>query len=185
MRALVAAVLLFGMLGCGADEKGGGDDMDAEAALNQQRAAVRGLAADLAPELAAALGGGRVTAHGDWRGCATAEIDGTYGSFQYAVQARLDVPGSPPRPYLDALVIVLEEKGFAVTVAHGRTTGDLSAELDQLTVSAREYDDQAGFVIWGVSGPCVEVAEGERDAWMEKQEPAPDVLSGPDPAPMT
>lgn len=180
MRRVLAFVLLFGMLGCGADDEDGGDDVDAAAALNEQRADVRRLASHLAPELAAGLGDGRNKAHGGWRGCVTAEIDGTYGSYQYAVQARLDVPASQPRPYLDALVPILEGEGFQVTVAETDKAGDLTAERDGLAVKAREYPDQDGFVTWGVSGPCVEVPKDQRDEWMDKQEPAPDVLGAPD-----
>ena len=185
MRSVLAFVLLFGMLGCaassgtGGDEDGGGMD-DATAALTEQRVAVRKLTNELAPELAAGLGDGRVKAHGGWRGCVTAEIDGTYGSYQYAVQARLDVPARVPRPYLDALVPILEGEGFEVTVGQTDKAGDLTAERDGLSVKAREYPDQDGFVTWGVSGPCVEVPKGDREEWMDKQEPAPDVLGDPD-----
>jgi hypothetical protein len=186
MRLVVAFVLLFGMLGCGAtsnkdsgDEDGG--DMDgAAAALNEQRVAVRRLTNHIAPELAAALGDGRLKAHGGWRGCVTAELDGTYGSYQYAVQARLDVPSDQPRPYLGSLVPLLKGEGFEVTVSHDGKAGDLTAERDGLSVNAREYDDQDGFVIWGVSGGCVEVPKDQRDDWMDKQESSPDVLGDPD-----
>jgi hypothetical protein len=178
MRVLVAFLLLFGMLGCGADDEDGGD-VDAAAALNEQRVAVRRLTSQLAPELAAALGDGRVKAHGGWRGCVTAEVDGTYGSYQYAVQARLDVPADQPRPYLDALVPILEGEGFQVSTVASDKASDLTATRDELSVKAREYPDQEGFVTWGVSGPCVEVAKDQRDEWMDKKEPSPDVLGDP------
>lgn len=35
------------------------------------------------------------------------------------------------------------------------------------------------FVLFGVSGPCVDVPEDEREAWDRKQEPQPDVLGSP------
>ena len=186
MRVLVAFVLLFGMLGCGATsntgdgDEDGGDMESAAAALNEQRAEVRRLTVTLAPELAAGLGDGQTKAHGAWRGCVTAELDGTYGSYQYAVQARLDVPSDQPRPYLETLEPVLKAEGFDVTVTRSGKLGDLTAERDGLSVNAREYDDQDGFVIWGVSGPCIEVPQAERDEWMDKQEPSPDVLADAD-----
>jgi hypothetical protein len=186
MRPVLAFVLLFGMLGCAAtsgkdsgDEDGGGMD-GAAAALTEQRVAVRKLTNQLAPGLAAGLGDGRVKAHGAWRGCVTAELDGTYGSFQYAVQARLDVPTGQPRPYLEALEPVLNGEGFEVTVSRSGKIGDLSAERDELSVNAREYDDQDGFVIWGVSGACIEVPKDQRQEWMDKKEPSPDVLGDPE-----
>jgi hypothetical protein len=186
MRRVLAFVLLLGMLGCAASSGKGGDkdggSMDAAAAaLTEQRVAVRELTNQLAPELAENLGDGRVKAHGAWRGCVTAEIDGTYGSYQYAVQARLDVPTDQPRPYLESLVPLLEGEGFEVTVSRAGKVGDLSAERDGLSLNAREYLDQDGFVIWGVSGPCVEVPKDQRDEWMDKQEPSPDVLGDPEP----
>jgi hypothetical protein len=180
MRALLVFLLLFGILGCGQDGDEDGGDMDAAAALTEQRASVRSLTSELAPKLAAELGDGRVKAHGGWRGCVTAEVDGTYGSYQYAVQARLDVPADQPRPYLDSLAPVLEADGFEVSVTRTGKVGDLSAGRDGLSVNAREYDDQAGVVTWGVSGPCVEVPKDQRDEWMDKQEPFPDVLADPD-----
>lgn len=186
MRLVLVFVLLFGMLGCAAtsgkdrgDEDGGGMD-GAAAALTEQRVAVRKLTNQLASGLAAGLGDGRVKAHGAWRGCVTAELDGTYGSYQYAVQARLDVPTGHPRPYLESLVPILKGEGLEVTVSRAENVGDLSAERDGLSVNAREYDDQDGFVIWGVSGPCIEVPKDQRGEWMDKQEPAPDVLADPD-----
>jgi hypothetical protein len=179
MRRVLAFVLLFGMLGCGADDQEGGD-MDAAVVLNEQRAAVRRLTSHLVPVLAAGLGEGRTKTHGSWRGCVTAELDGTYGSYQYAVQVRLDVPASQSRPYLEVLEPVLKGEGFEVTLTRSGKVGDLSAERDGLSVNAREYDDQAGFVNWSVSGPCIEVPKDQRDEWMDKQEASPDVLADPD-----
>ena len=176
---MLALVLLFGMLGCGSDDDKGGD-MDAAATLDEQRVAVRRLTHHLAGELASGLGDGRVKAHGGWRGCVTAELDGTYGSYQYAVQARLDVPSDQPRPYLESLVPVLKGEGFEVTVARDGKVGDLTADRDGLSVNAREYDDQDGYIIWGVSGRCVEVPKDQRHEWMDKKEPKPDVLGDPD-----
>ncbi len=177
MRALLAAALLLLVVGCGDDDREGDpvDERPAAERLEQQRDDVRGLTREVAPVLADAVGGGRNKAHGGWRGCTTAEIDGTYGSYQYAVDGRFDAADGPAS-LLDPVADALRGQEFTVSVTDGRTR-DLTAERDGLTITAREYADQPGILVWGVSGECVEVPKSERQTWMNRTEPKPDVLA--------
>lgn len=176
MRLLLVVLLTVVLAACGTEEKDDPVTQDAERTLTEQREQVRALAVEVARLLADATGGHNKV-HGTWRGCVTAELDGTYGSYQYAAQGRLDVPAGTKRPYLDAVARRLEREGHTVRLDEAGNVRDLTVDTGGLTLSAREYADQQGFLTWGVSGACVEVPRDDRDFWMDREEPEPDVLA--------
>ena len=51
----------------------------------------------------------------------------------------------------------------------------LGAERDGVTVSFGELPDQGDYVLLSVTGGCVDVPEDERDAWLTKDEPTPEI----------
>lgn len=177
-RIGLAVAVLAVAAGCGTDE--GGDDVDdagtagAAQQLSAQRDDVRSLTRDVAPVLATALPGTPAFANGSWEGCDTADLEFRYRNFKYVVSGRIDAGAGSRRPYAAPLAAALEQQRFDVqTDPEG-----LTARRDGLEVRVREYPDQ-GFVLFGVSGPCVDVPEDEREAWDRRQEPQPDVLGSP------
>lgn len=164
---VLGAVLLGG---CGDDE--GGDVDDADAVLTQQRLDVRRGASELLDHAERRLAGTTTQSGGRYEGCESTFND-QYRTFRYLAQARVDT-GRPVDA--DALAGVLDDAGFPAGEATpgpgGRRT--LTGERDGVTASLAVIADDP-WVLVDVAGPCVEVPEDERDDWLRKDEPTPDL----------
>jgi hypothetical protein len=171
--ALVATAVLT-LAGCEGKE----DDVDpaeATAQLEQQRDDVRAATAELQQAAAAALGGSVTSSSGTWRGCESGGLE-EFKNFRYHADARIDVASGAPRPYLDQLGPAFEEAGFGTPEPGERPGGrTLVAERDDVTASFSELPDQGDYVLLTVAGTCVDVPEDDRDDWLTKDEPTPDI----------
>lgn len=154
VASVALAVLAVGASACRADDRG------ASAALERQRAEVRATAVALAADLVDATGGEVRSATGDWEGCDPAFAD-RFAGVRYAATVRLAVAGweVPPRRRAEALAELLDHP------AEG--TGEPGA-LVRSAPGGRE-------ALVEVTAPCVEVPAGERDAWLVRGEPTPDL----------
>ncbi|MFC6288305.1 hypothetical protein ACFP3Q_16740 [Nocardioides sp. GCM10027113] len=156
--AAALAVLAVTATACG----GGGDRVDhtGAAVLERQRAEVRATAVALATDLSGATGGEVQSATGDWDGCEPAFAD-RFAGVRYAATVRLSLAGweVPPRQRAEVLAELLGDpaEGAGDTGALVRTAPDGHEALVEVTA------------------PCVEVPAGERDAWLVREEPTPDL----------
>jgi hypothetical protein len=174
----VVVVTVLALTGCGEGDAEDHVDGDrATARLEQQRTDVRAAARDLLHDAARRLGGSTGTSTGAWRGCESAGIE-EYRNFRYLAQARVDAGDDTPAPYLRRLSATLEDAGFEIggtgvepgAGPGGRlvgTRGDLTAVFSE---------SGGAFVGLDVYGPCVDVPQGERSAWLRREEPTPDLL---------
>lgn len=175
--AALLAVLLLGMVGCGTDDEGEDDveDADAAAQLEQQRTDVRAATSDLQKGAADALGGSVTSSTGQWRGCESGGLE-EFKSFRYLAGARIDVTGSTAHPYLDLLGDAFERAGFSAPEAGERPGGrTLRATSGDVSASFSELPEQGDYVLLSVAGPCIDVPEDDRDDWLTKKEPTPDI----------
>lgn len=177
LRVAVAVVALLGpgVAACGPE---GGDHVDATDAagrLERQREDARAATGDLQTRAADALAGTVTRSVGQWRGCESGAVE-EYTSFRYLTDARVDVPPSTPRPYLDPLVQVYRAAGFD-GVEEGERPGGrtLRATRAGLTAAFSELPGQGDHVLLTVAGLCVDVPEDERAAWLTREEPAPQI----------
>jgi hypothetical protein len=177
VTALVTALVTTAALalaGCEGKE----DDVDpveATARLERQRDDVRAATAELQQSAAAALSGSVRSSTGQWRGCEAGGLE-EYRNFRYQASARIDVGDSTPRPYLDRLGAVLAEAGFGTPEPGERPGGRmLHAERDGTGATFSELPDQGEYVLLSVSGPCVDVPEDDRDDWLTRDEPTPEI----------
>jgi hypothetical protein len=174
LRSLLLALLLVSALAACDDP---GDDVDDPAGsretLEAQRAEVRELVATLAAEAAPALDGRVSTASGHWEGCDSVFPEG-HRNFHYRASARIDAGPAAERPYLDALGPTLGSAGLARTAAGERPGGrTLGGSVGELKVRFSELPGRGDYVLLDVSGPCVDVPEGDRDEWEGRPDPAP------------
>ncbi|WP_193609267.1 hypothetical protein [Nocardioides lijunqiniae] len=183
MRVLAGWLLVAAVLtGCGAGgdgvEDGGADrgvdgGADGGAALERQREDVRSAAAQLVTGAIGVLGGRSSHTGGGFDGCESAGPD-EFRTFRYRASGRVDVGPGAVRPYLDALAPVLTSAGFDEPVARERPGGrSLQAERDGVSASFSELPGAGDYVLVNLQGPCVEVPEDERDAWLRRQDPTP------------
>ncbi len=184
-RALVAILTLWAVLlaACGT-ETGEEDGMDdARRTLEHQRTDVRRVAADLAPSMAAAVGGTVTFLTGQWSGCDSVFPQG-HRNFRYGVRGRIDAT-TPGAAGLDAVVASWREAGLQVEqpAPESSAPGQGSTRSGPLTRSAEEggvqmsvtaYADQE-FLLIGFQGPCVDVPRSQREEWEERKEGEPDV----------
>jgi hypothetical protein len=182
LRRLLIALLLTGLGACAApdgDDPAGGVSRTPEPAaarLERQRSDVRAAARTLLHDAERRLGGRTALSTGAWRGCESAGIE-EYRNFRYLGQARVDVTAGAVDPALTPLRGVLEGAGFTAGEVRrgpggGRTSlagtrGDLTAVFSRAGGSVVGLD---------VYGPCVDVPEEDRDAWLRRDEPTPDLL---------
>jgi hypothetical protein len=178
---VLVLVAVLTACGLGSDGNGGGgDDVDrdvANAALEKQRDDVRGAARDLLVAAEQALPGTTSTSSGGWRGCESTFVD-EFKNYRYLAQARVDVgtTSTAREPYLEELRPALEQAGFAVGEVEEETNGFLSLRGTKGDVSAVFVHTGAGpFVGLNVAGPCVDVAEEDRDYWLRRAEPTPEL----------
>jgi hypothetical protein len=175
LRTLLAMLLLVGLGACGVS--GGDDQVDADDAtrtLEQQRTDVRETARELLLAAEKELSGTTRTSSSGFRGCESAFAE-QFHNFQYLAQARIDTGPGSATAHLERLRPTLEEAGFTVE--------DLREEPNGFTtLAAAKGDLSASFVHTGgpflgldVSGACIEVPEDQREAWLRKEEPNPEI----------
>ena len=153
--------------------------------LERQRTDVRAAARAMLQGAERRLGGTATHGTGAWRGCESAAVE-EYRNFRYLAQGRVDVgPGAPKRSRA-ALRAVLEDAGFSAGEVGpgpgGRrstrlvgTDGDLTAVFS--SAGGSSGGTRVGPVVGlDVYGPCIDVPEAERDAWLRRDEPTPDLL---------
>lgn len=171
-------LLLVGMVGCGND--GGEDDVDtadATARLESQRDDVRETARSLLVAAEKALPGVTTNSGGSYRGCESA-FNNEFKNFRYLAQARIDVDAASgaSAPYVESLRPVLEEIGFTAEDLEELPNGFVTLSGAKDEVRARFTHTGAGaFVGLTVAGPCVDVPEDDRDDWLTRDEPTPEI----------
>ena len=176
--ALLTA-LVVGMVGCGMNE-GGTEAVESGVAtqqLEQQRDDVRKAARSLLVAAEEALPGLTANSVGGYDGCESAFND-EFKNFRYLAQARIDVdPASDTAaPYLEPLGPVLEEAGFTVGEPEEASNGFVTLTGEKGDVTASFVHTAAGaFVGLDVHGPCVDVPEDDRDDWLTRDEPTPEI----------
>ena len=171
MTRVVLLLVLAVLAGCSS----GGDEVDGEKArrtLEQQRLDVRSAAHDVLAALRDGLGGVTSQGGGQYRGCESAFND-QFKNFHYLAQARVDLPDPAS---VGAVGGALEEAGFDEAGTRSIPGGGRSLRFtqDDLTASVTFYPDQT-YVLLDLSGPCIDVPEDERDDWLRKDEPTPDL----------
>ena len=180
LSGLVAG-LMTGMASCattGDDEPTGPDR--AATLLDRQRTDVRAAARAMLQGAERRLGGTATHGSGAWRGCESAVEE--YRIVRYLAQGRVDVgPGAPERS-LAAMRAVLVTAGFTAGEVGpgpggGRSTRLVGTDGDLTAVFSSTGGPRIGAVIGlDVYGPCIDVPEDERDAWLRRDEPTPDLL---------
>ncbi len=150
------------------------DAADASQALEQQRTDVRAAARALLLGAEQELSATTRNSSGRFRGCESAFPE-EFRNFQYLAQARIDTGPGSGASYLGRLRPVLEDAGFTVEDLREEDNGftTLAAAKDDL--SASFVDTGGPFIGLDVSGPCVEVPEDQREAWLRKEEPDPEI----------
>lgn len=179
LTGVLIGALLSAVVGCSPSD-GDEDDVDtgdATVRLEQQREDVRAAARSLLVAAEAALPGATTTSSASYRGCESA-FNEEFKNFRYIAQARVDVdPGSDvAAPYVESLQPVLEEAGFTVDDLEELPNGFVTLAGAKGELGATFTHTGAGaFVGLTVSGPCIDVPEDERDDWLLKDEPTPDI----------
>jgi hypothetical protein len=168
---MVLLLVLAVLSGCSS----GGDEVDGEKArraLEQQRIDVRSAAHGVLTALHHGLGGATSRSGGQYRGCESAFND-QFKNFRYLAQARVDVPQPAS---VGAVGGALRDAGFDEAGTRSIPGGGRSLRFAQgdLTASLTLYPDQT-YVLLDLSGPCVDVPEDQRDEWLAKDEPTPDL----------
>jgi len=175
IRILLAGVVIAGLVACVSPE--GEDEVDpAEAtqALERQRAEVREAARSLLVGAEKSLPGTTRNSTGGYRGCESAFSD-EFRNFQYLAQARIDAPHASGSAYLERLRPVLQDAGFTVEDVREESNGFTTLAAAKGDLSASFVHTGGAFVGLDVSGQCIEVPEGQRDTWLRKQEPEPEI----------
>lgn len=177
-RWAALALALAGVGGCGTTD--GGDHVGpdrARARLEQQREEVRVAAHELLLVAERALPGATANSVGGYEGCESAFND-EFRNFRYLAQARVDVDpaSSAAAPFLADLRPALEGAGFSVGEVTHEPNGFVSLGATRGEVSAVFVHTGAGrFVGLDVAGDCVDVPEDDREYWLRRHEPTPEV----------
>ena len=186
LLSVLVAGLVSGIASCAttADDEPTGPARGATR-LERQRTDVRAAARAMLQGAERRLGGTAAQGTGAWRGCESAAVD-EYRNFRYLAQGRVDVGPGAPELSLRPLRAVLEDAGFAAGAVGagpggGRsmrlfgTDGDLTAVFS--STGGRSSGTTVGRVVGlDVYGPCVDVPVEERDDWLHRREPTPDLL---------
>ena len=175
IRTLLTMVLLVGLGACGL--AGGEDEVDANdasQALEQQRIDVREATRALLIGAEKELSGTTRSSRGRFRGCESAFAD-EFRNFQYLAQARIDTGPGSGASYLEKLRPVLEDAGFAVEDVREEPNGFTTLAAGKGDLSAAFVHTGGPFVGLDVSGPCVDVPEDQRETWLRKDEPDPEI----------
>ncbi len=175
IRTLLTTVLLVGLGACGLPA--GEDQVDADdasKALEQQRSDVRAAARALLLGAEKELPGTTRTSSGRFRGCESAFSD-EFRNFQYLAQARIDTGPGSGASYLQKLRPVLEDAGFTVEDLREEPNGFMTLAAGKGDLSASFVHTGGPFVGLDVSGPCIDVPEDQRETWLRKDEPNPEI----------
>ena len=175
IRTLLTLVLLAGLGACG--DPGDDDQVDAEdasKALEQQRTDVRAAAGELLLGAEKVLSGTTHTSSGRYRGCESTFSD-EFRNFHYLAQARVDTGPGSAASSLERLRPVLEAAGFTVEDLREEANGFTTLTAAKGDLSASFVHTGGPFVGLDVSGPCVDVPEDQREAWLRKEEPNPEI----------
>jgi hypothetical protein len=175
IRTLLTLVLLVGLGACG--DQGGEDEVDAEdstAALQQQRVDVREAARALLVAAEKALSGSTRNSSGIYRGCESAFAE-EFRNFQYLAQARIDTAPGSGSSHLEKLRPVLEDAGFTVEDLREEPNGFTTLAGAKGDLSASFVHTGGPFVGLDVSGPCIDVPDDQRETWLRKDEPSPEI----------
>jgi len=175
IRPLLTMVLLVGLGGCGLP--GGEDQVDADdasQALEQQRTDVRDAARALLLGAEKELSATTRNSAGRFRGCESAFAD-EFRNFQYLAQARIDTGPGSGASYLEKLRPVLEDAGFTVEDVREEPNGFTTLAAGKGDLSASFVHTGGPFVGLDVSGQCVDVPEDQRETWLRKEEPDPEI----------
>lgn len=172
-RPAALAAATFVLSGCGLAT---GDDeaaVDAATVLEGQRAEVRHAAGEVGRALVDRLAGDLVGSRGDWEGCESAFMD-EFRSFRYLATVR--IAGGAGEPTTRALADLVGEAGFEPDEVG---PDGVSASTAALVLSLRPVPagGSSGDWLLQIAGAgCVDVPEGEREAWLRREEPSPSVL---------
>ena len=175
IRTVLTLVLLAGLGACG--DSGGEDQVDAEdasKALEQQRTDVRAAAGALLRGAERALSGTTHASSGHYRGCESTFSD-QFRNFRYLAQARVDTGPGSAATSLERLRPVLEGAGFTVEDLREEPNGFTTLAAAKGDLSASFVHTGGPFVGLDVSGPCIDVPEDQREAWLRKEEPNPEI----------
>ena len=186
-RRLLVVLLLTGLGACatpgGVDDPAGRASAHAEPAatrLERQRSEVRAAARTMLRQAERRLRGRTALSTGAWRGCESAGIE-EYRNFRYLGQARVDVRAGPvgtADPTFTTLRAVLEDAGFTAGEVRPDPGGGSSRSLVGTRRGLTAVFTHAGGASVGldVYGACVDVPARDRDAWLRREEPTPDLL---------
>ncbi len=137
--------------------------------LETQRADVDALTRTLAADAGAAVAATVREAHGRWEGCRSAFPE-TYASYRYVARVRLDAAPATCSPRSPRSVGGAPGPGRAGPAAR-------QPRRRSSTPSGRCPEDSQGDLLLTVRGPCVDVPEGERDAWRARLGESTDPLA--------
>ena len=186
-RRLLVVLLLTGLGACatpgGVDDPAGRASAHAEPAatrLERQRSEVRAAARTMLRQAERRLSGRTALSTGAWRGCESAGLE-EYRNFRYLGQARVDVRAGPvgtADPTLTTLRAVLEDAGFIAGAVRpdpgdGRIRSLVGTRRDLTAVFTHAGGASVGLDVYGA---CVDVPARDRDAWLRREEPTPDLL---------
>jgi hypothetical protein len=175
------AGLMTGMASCatnGGDEPSGPDR--AATLLDRQRTDVRAAARAMLQGAERRLDGTATRGTGAWRGCESAVEE--YRNFRYLAQGRVDIVPGATEQSLAALRPVLADAGFTAGEVEPGPGGGGSTRLVGTAGDLTAVFSSTGGLATGpvvgldVYGPCIDVPEEERDAWLRREEPTPDLL---------
>jgi hypothetical protein len=173
-RTLLTLVLLAVLGACG---QGGEDDVDADEAtrtLEQQRTEVRETARELVIAAEKQLPGTTHHSSSGFRGCESA-FNEEFHNFRYLAQARIDTGPGSASSYFDKLRPVLEDAGFTVEDLREEPNGFTTLAAGKGDLSASFVHTGGPFVGLDVSGRCVEVPVDQREEWVRRGEPSPEI----------
>jgi predicted small lipoprotein YifL len=175
IRTVLTLVLLMGLGACG--DQGGDDEVDANDAsqtLERQRTEVRATARELVLAAEKSLQATTHNSSSGFRGCESAFAE-EFRNFQYLAQARIDTAPGSGSSHLEKLRPVLEDAGFTVEDLREEPNGFTTLAGAKGDLSASFVHTGGPFVGLDVSGPCIDVPDDQRETWLRKDEPSPEI----------
>ena len=173
-RTLLTLVLLAALGACGRGGKDDVDDEEANRTLEHQRTEVRQAARDLVIAAEKHLPGTTRNSSSGFRGCESSFSE-EFRTFHYLAQARIDTGPGSAASYLETLRPVLQDAGFTVEDLREEPNGFTTLAANKGDLSASFVHTGGPFVGLDVSGRCVEVPEDQREGWLRKEEPDPEI----------